>query len=303
MLLHPGGRKSDVRTVRERAAAESTVARVGPDPQRAHRPRQGAGAAHHALRSVLSPSPSPSPRCWRSTSCTQVSPLNLTLALAKVLAQHIMHSGQSPQPHPRPRQGAGAAHHALRSVPSPSPSPSPRCWRNTSCTQVSPLNLTLALTKVLAQHIMHSGQYPHPRPRQGAGAAHHALRSVPSTSPRCWRSTSCTQVSPLNLAKVLAQHIMHSGQSPQLHQGAGTAHQFHPKVCFVKAFLLSSSLITDHGCVHRLNRAYKRIIGRAKGLWLPFYVKDRLVVLVDYFTGGTNPHHEDLLINIEWLCL
>ena len=195
-----------------------------PHPHR----RQGAGAAHHALRSV--PSPSPSPRCWRSTSCTQVS--TLTLTLAKVLAQHIMHSGQYPHPHPHPRQGAGAAHHALRSVPSPSP----RCWRSTSCTQVS----TLTLAKVLAQHIMHSGQYPHPHPRQGAGAAHHALRSVPSPSPspRCWRNTSCTQVSTLTLtlAKVLAQHIMHSGQ-------------FHPKVCFVKAFLLSSSPITDHRCV------------------------------------------------------
>ena len=198
MLLHPGGRKSDVRAVRERAAAESTVARIGPDPQRAHRPRQGAGSAHHALRSV--------------------SPLTL----AKVLAQHIIHSCQSP--HPQPRQGAGAAHHALRSVPSPSTSP--RCWRSTSCTSVSPL--TLNLTKVLAQHIMHSGLSPHPQPRQGAGAAHHALRSVPSPSPRLWRSTSYTPVSPLtlNLAKVLAQHIMHSCQSPhpQPRQGAGAAH-------------------------------------------------------------------------------
>ena len=74
---------------------------------------------------------------------------NVRIALAKVLAQHIMHSGQSPQPHPQPRQGAGTAHHALRSVPSTSPSP--RCWHSTSCTQVSPPNLTLS--KVLAQHI------------------------------------------------------------------------------------------------------------------------------------------------------
>ena len=81
------------------------------------------------------------------------------------------------------------------------------------------------------------------------------------------------------LAKVLAQHIMHSGQS-------------HPEVLFregVPTVFITNYWPWMHCWPNRET--------------LTSTLCKRLVVLVDYFTGATNPHHEDLLINVQWLYL